>query len=223
MRFSLVFAAVAMAAVVTPTAAQTASEPVRRFQVAVGAGWLGGSAFGEQSADLRAGGSGAAYRLFESDTDLGAAGSFETRLGMALTSRYGIEGRIAISRPELRTLVSSDAEIAGSFTLVERIDQYAFDGGIVIHLDGLATMGLRPFASGGAGYVRQLHEGRAFVEEGALYYAGGGVTRALFSRPQGFLRAAGVRADLRLNVFSLELDDGARSQGSVSGSLVLTF
>jgi hypothetical protein len=32
-----------------------------------------------------------------------------------------------------------------------------------------------------------------------------------------------VRADLRLNFFYLELDEGSRQQGSVSGSLVLTF
>ncbi len=37
------------------------------------------------------------------------------------------------------------------------------------------------------------------------------------------IRAASIRADLRLNLFSLELDEDSRSQGSVSGSLVLTF
>ncbi len=57
-----------------------------------------------------------------------------------------------------QTIVSSDAEPAGSFTLAESIDQYVFDGGIVIRLDEWETWGLVPFASAGVGYVRQLHE-----------------------------------------------------------------
>lgn len=207
----------------TSTNAQTTSEPIGRLQVGVGVGWFGGAAVAEQPADLRAGGSGGVYRLFASDTDLGGAGSFETRVGVALTRRYGIEGRAAISRPEIHTVVSSDAEMSGSFTLAERIDQYVFDGGIVVRLDELVTLGLRPFASAGVGYVRQLHEGRELVEDGPLYYVGGGFTHALFSRTQGLIRAATVRADLRLNMLSLELDDGARPQGSISGSFVLMF
>jgi len=202
--------------------AQVVSEPVGRLQVAVGAGWLGGSAFGDQSADLRAA-SGGPYRLFESETSLGATASFEARVGVLLTRRWGIDGRAAIANPELQTIISSDAEASGSFTVAESIDRYIFDGGIVFRIDEWETMGLVPFASAGAGYVRQLHGEQELVETGHLYYVGGGFTHALFARPQGMIRAASIRADLRLNVFSLELDEDSRSQGSVSGSLVLTF
>ena len=202
--------------------AQTTSEPIGRVQVGVGVGWLGGSVFGEQPADLRAA-SGGPYRLFESDTELASTGEFEARIGILLTRRYGIEGRAAMSSPELRTVVSSDAETTGSFTLAEQIDQYVFDGGIVIRLDEWGTSGLAPFASAGVGYVRQLHEEHELGEDGYLFYVGGGFTHALFSGGQGLIRAASVRADLRLNLISMELDDGRRSQGSVSGSLVFTF
>lgn len=204
-----------------PASAQT-PEPVGRLQVAVGVGWLGGAAFGEQPADLRAA-SGGPYRLFESETTLGSTSSFEARVGITLTPRYGIEGRAAISKPELRTVISSDAEAAGPFTIAETIDHYVFDAGVVIRFVEMDVMGLTPFASGGAGYVRQLHEGQGLVETGHLFYVGGGFTRALFSRPQGLIRAATARADLRLNVYGMELEDGSRSRGSVSGSLVLTF
>ena len=51
------------------------------------------------------------------------------------------------------------------------------------------NMGLTPFASAGAGYVRQLHEEQALVETGHLFYVGGGFTRPLFSRSQGLIRA----------------------------------
>ena len=52
---------------------------------------------------------------------------------------------------------------------------------------------------------------------------GGGLSRLLLARAQGFIRAVSLRADLRLNLMSLESDDGTRPQGSVSGSIVLTF
>ena len=213
---------VAALGAVTPAAAQVQSEPVGRIQVGVGVGWLGGSVFGEQPADLRAA-SGGPYRLFESETDLGATASFEVRVSYGLTSRFAFEGRVARGAPELHTVVSSDAESSGSFTLSESIDQYVFDGGVVIRLNELESMGLLPFASAGAGYVRQLHEGDNLVEEGQLFYVGGGFTRVIFSRPQGFVRSASIRADLRLNVFSLDLDEDSRSQGSVAGSIVFTF
>ena len=202
--------------------AQTTVAPEGRLEVSVGAGWLGGASLGEEAADLRAT-SGGPYRLFESDTQLGGAGVFETRVGFALTRRLTVEGRAAIAKPELRTVVSSDAEASGSFTAVENIDQYVFDGGVVVRLDELRAFGLRPFASGGVGYVRQLHEDQQLVETGHLFYVGGGVTQPLFSRAQGFIRSGCIRADLRLNVLSLELEEDNRPQGSISASLLLTF
>lgn len=202
--------------------AQTASPPAGRLQVSLGAGWLGGASFGEQPADLR-GTSGSPYRLFESETNLRATGVFEARVAFALTRRYAIEGRAALSKPELQTVISSDAEASGTFTAVESLDQYTFDGGVLVHLDELEAFGLKPFAIGGFGYVRQLHEEQQLVEDGHLFYVGGGVMRPLFSRAQGFIRSASVRGDLRLNVLSLDLDEGSRSQGSASASLALTF
>ena len=202
--------------------AQTASSPQGRLQVSAGAGWLGGAGFGEQPADLRTV-SGSPYRLFESDTHLGGTAFFEARVGFALTKRVAIEGRAAVAKPALETTVSSDAEISGSFTAVEDIDQYIFDGGVLVRLDELQALGLMPFAIGGLGYIRQLHEDQRLVETGHLFYVGGGVMRELFSRPQGFIRSGSIRADLRLNVLSLELEEDSRPQGSVSASLVLTF
>lgn len=202
--------------------AQIAPPPSGGFEVSVGAGWLGGAGLGEQPADLRTA-SGSAFRLFESDTHLGGAGSFEARVGFALTRRFTVEGRAAIAKPELQVVASSDAELQGSFTAVEDIDQYVFDGGVLVHLDELEAFGLRPFASGGLGYVRQLHGDQQLVETGHLFYVGGGVLRPLFSRSQGFIQSGSIRADLRLNVLSLELEEDSRPQGSISASLVLGF
>lgn len=222
------FSVAALAAVIVGTAsvstlaAQTVSDPAGRLQVGVGVGWVGGAAFGEQPADLRTA-AGGPYRLFDSETNLASTGSFEARVGMLLSRRYGVEGRAVISKPELHSVVTSDAETTGSFTIAESIDRYVFDGGIVFRIPELEGMGITPFASAGAGYVRQLHDGRELVETGHLFYVGGGITRALFARSQGLIRAMSLRADLRLNLFHLELDEGSRQQGSVSGSLVFTF
>lgn len=203
-------------------AAQTPSTLPGRLRAGIGVGWLGGAEIATQPADLR-GASGSSYRLFQSETELAATPTFDARIGFALTRRYEVEGRAAIHKPELRTVVSSDAEATGSFTITETIDEYVFDGGIVIHLDELKTMGLVPFAMGGAGYVRRLHDRQSLVEEGHLYYVGGGVTRVLFARSQGFVRGASVRADLRLNVLSTELDEDSRFQGSASGVFIVSF
>lgn len=212
----------ALAAIGATRAEAQATPQEGRLQASVGAGWIGGSEFGERPADLRAPSSNP-YRLFESNTHLNGSGMFDARIGFALTRRVTIEGRAAIAKPELETTVSSDAEASGSFTAVEGIDQYVFDGGVMVRLDEFQAFGLTPFATGGMGYVSQLHGNQALVETGHLFYVGGGVTRGLFSRPRGFIRSGSVRADLRLNVLSLELESDSRLQGSVTGSLVLTF
>jgi hypothetical protein len=58
---------------------------------------------------------------------------------------------------------------------------------------------LAPFVSGGAGYLRQLHEDRTFAETGQLYYAGGGA-RYWLHGGRGRTRPVGIRGELRINV-----------------------
>ena len=58
-----------------------------------------------------------------------------------------------------------------------RSSQYVFDGALVWHITGARFAGgsAVPFLYGGAGYLRELHEENAFVEEGVEYHAGGGI------------------------------------------------
>lgn len=222
----VVSALVALCTVHGSASAQTTgSSPASRFDVSVGVGLLGGAAMGQQAADERAGGTAASYRLFESDTILASSRTIDLRVGVAITPRVSVEGRAGLGHPELRTAVSSDAEGAPAITAVERIDQYTFDGGLAVRLNEWRFLGLVPFASGGAGYLRQLHEGQTLVEEGQLYYAGGGVTRELLERGRGLVRSAGLRADVRLYVFSgvVSLGDRWRRQGAFSGRFFVAF
>jgi hypothetical protein len=82
-----------------------------------------------------------------------------------------------------------------------------------------------PFATGGAGYLRQLHEGLTLSEDGHLFYVGGGVRRVLLSRPKGLLRGLGARGDVRLTILSggVTVEDKTRNHFSASASLFVVF
>ena len=45
--------------------------------------------------------------------------------------------------------------------------------------------GLRPFVTAGGGYLRQLHEGLTVIEEGRVFYVGGGARYWIFARARG--------------------------------------
>ena len=85
--------------------------------------------------------------------------------------------------------------------------------------------GLRPFVTAGGGYLRQLHEGLTVIEEGQVFYVGGGARYWIFARARGVPRAGGLRADVRLNVLTggIVVDDRSRRHPSVSGSFFLLF
>ncbi len=210
-----------------PAHAQTSERPVRRLEVTVGGGWLGGAAVGSSDANLRANASPAEpLRLFGTETRIRGAATLQADVGFAFTRRWGVEGGMVMNRPELQTSISEDAEGPPPLTAAERIGQYQFEGRVVVMLDEI-RLGVRtvPFVAAGAGYLRQLHEGRTVVEEGHVYHAGGGLKHWFFARGIGVIKAAGVRMDARLYllVAGIAFDDGPRPHGAVSGSAFVTF
>jgi hypothetical protein len=205
-------------------AAQSASR-LHRIEVAGGVGVLMGAALGSQNADLRTATTGQPYRLFSSRTRMSAAPILDLRLGVPLRRRYAVEAHTAFGHPEIRSAVSSDAEHAPDLIAVERLDQYVFDGGLVVGLDRWSVAGLHPFVTAGGGYVRQLHEGLVVIEDGRVFFAGGGVKHTIHARPRGLIRGIGARADSRLNWLSggIHIDENVRRHVSVSGSLFVVF
>jgi hypothetical protein len=204
--------------------AQAGEPPVRRPEVGVAAGWLSGAGLGATDANLRTR-TGDDYLLFSTESRLTATPMVEARLAYALTRRYAIEGRFGFSRPDLRTSITGDVEGAPAIEVGERIDQYTFEGALVITLPGLRAGSLIPFASGGAGYLRQLHQGLTLVEEGIVYHAGAGVTHRLFTRPQGLFEAAGFRGEARMYAFTGGIAHGsvARVHAAASGGFFVAF
>src|SRR5205085_1273237 len=154
-----------------------------------------------------------------SDTRLGGSIVGGVRLGGWLNRRVGLEGRLGYGRPDVATSVRADAEGAAPMTVVERIDQFVIDAGILVRLEELRLAGWVPYAAGGAGYLRQVHEGLALIEDGHVYHLGGGVVRELSTRAHGIIRAAGLRADARVYFLSggVSLDDRTATHGSFSG------
>ena len=226
MRIGLaVFTAIAGFALLPSLAGAQAALPLHHLQLSGGFGAATGAALGQQDANLRTATPGTPYRLFTTTSRMSAAPMFDLRAGVALTKRFGLDAHASYGHPDVRTSVSSDAEGAPDVTAVERLDEYLFDGGVVFRFDEWTFAGLSPFATVGGGYLRQLHEDLVAIEDGGLFFAGGGVTRAFVVRPRGWWRSVGVRGDARLNVLSggITIDDRRRRRLAVSGSLYVVF
>jgi len=219
------FAVLLLVTAARQVAAQQTEPPVHRLDVWGGAGLFTGGGLGSRDASLRANGSSTPFTLFRSASSLTRAPALEVGLGVLLTRRIGAEARLVYGRPDIRTSVTSDVEGAPAVAVVERIDQYAISGGVVVLIDELRLGGTTPFASAGAGYIRQLHEGRTLVEQGHSFHVGGGVKRWLFVRDRRRLKAAGLRGDARLELVSggVAFDDRLRARGVLSGAFFVTF
>jgi hypothetical protein len=209
-----------------PAATQT-DPPIRRVVVEVGGGILGGAALGSADANLRANATTKQpYRLFSTSTRITPARSVHLRVGFALNRRFAVEGGAVFSRPAIRTSLSADVEGAPAVAVDERVDQYFIETSLLVRLDEI-RLGSRtiPFLAGGAGYLRQLHQGLTFIEEGHFYHLGGGVKHWLLARDRGFVRAAGLRADGRVYVLvsGISFDGRSRPHAAVSGSFFLAF
>lgn len=209
--------------------AQTADErPAHRIEATVGGLWLGGASLGSSTAEIRANRTGtpAPFTLFTTESRFGSTPGLETRVGYGLTKTIAVELGLIFGRPELRTRVDDDVENAPGLTVAEPVEQYFVDGSLLMLLDRFALGGRTvPFVSGGAGYLRQLHEGQTLVETGQVYHLGGGVKHWLALRDRGFVRGAGVRVDGRvyLLVKGIEFEDRVRPHGAISGSFFVTF
>lgn len=211
-----------------PASAQTKTPAPRppsgpRFDVSIGAAFLGASTLGDANADLRR--SGQPLELFATSTRIAASVPIEGRVTFLLGPRYGLEVRGAWARPELRTEITGDVEGASSQTVAERIGLYSLDVGLVIALRPPRTNALAPFISGGAGYVATVHEGLTLLENGVVYRGGGGIKYPMAAGRGGRVKGYGLRADAGLTVMTGGVTTGSRAtrQVSGSGSLYLTF
>jgi hypothetical protein len=214
----------ALVLLIASTAGAQTDPPLHRLQLGAGVGFFGGAALGDADANLRTA-TADPFRVFATSTEQAGTIGLDLRAAVDLTRRFGVEAHTLFARPDVRTSVTNDAENAPAVDAVEQLDQYLIDGGVVIRLHELRMGEWVPFATAGAGYLRQLHEGLTLSEHGHLFYVGGGVRRALLVRPKGFLRGLGVRGDVRLDILSdgITIEEKTRKHLSASGSLFVVF
>jgi hypothetical protein len=213
-----------VAFVLTAAAQPPAAPRGPRMELSVGAGFLGGSSLGAADADLR-GRSNQPFQLFDTSSRIGVSVPLEVRLDFLLGPRYVVEIRGAWSRPELETSVSGDVEGAPELTVIERVDQYSLDLGLLVNLGRARSRTLVPFVSAGAGYAGAVHEGLTLLENGISVRGGGGFKYPLVTQRRGRIKGMGIRADVAVIVLTGGLageNDTAR-QVATSGALYLTF
>jgi len=168
------------------------------WEVSGGATWSDGYDLGTRSAELtRTTGAGTGpFDLFTSSTQVTTATGGHGRIGVYLSRSIALEAGVHYLRPVVSSRLSNDAEQAEDTTATETMSRYVFDGSIVFHLTGLSFAGGKgvPFLTGGAGYLRELHDREELIETGRTYHAGAGL-KLWFG--QG-ARRLGLRADVGL-------------------------
>ena len=197
--------------------AQHAGPPtlrVHRATVSGGVTWSGSYPVGTRNAILRSSAVGPSpppFTLFSAASTVESIAGLEGRVGFAVTRTLAIEVGSAFAKPRVSIAISADPEAAAQVLEGAALDQYVFDAGAVWQLPFRFGPRARPFVSGGAGYLRQLHHGRTLVESGQIYYAGGGV-RYWIRGGSGTTRSLGVRADARATWKKVGIDFDNRTR-----------
>ena len=195
-----------------------------RLELSGGPIWIGAIRFGSSEATLTGAG-GDRFRLFSTSSELLRATGVEARVGYRVTRLVHAEISGSYARPQLSTTVGSDVESGPTLTASEAITQITIEGAGRVDLP-VAAIGrhIMPFATAGAGYLRQLHEGATLVQTGRTYHVGGGATIALLSRDRGWLKQMGVRVDVRAQVRSgIALDGRAHAAPAVAAAIYGRF
>ena len=210
-------------------ASAQAAPSLRTHQFTVGGGvvWSGGYDIGDATASLRGNGPGATpldVTLFTAESRITPATSPELQAGFAATERLAVEFGLAFTRPHIGVEISGDAEAPSQELPGERLQQYVIGGGVTWQVPIRMGARMAPFVSGGAAFLRQLHEDRTMAETGQIYYAGGGA-RYWLRGGHGAGRAYGVRGDARVNFRrkGIDFEDKMRIYPTVSLSVFVGF
>ncbi|HET7217863.1 MAG TPA: outer membrane beta-barrel protein [Vicinamibacterales bacterium] len=176
------------------SAAHAQSRTGGRVEISGGGVFVGGFDLGDRAAQLTAN-AGGTFDQFSTSGTVDPVGGLQARLGVFLSRALAIEGGVRWTRPIFAVRITGDSEDAPDTTAEETLNQYLFDGSAVLHFGDRTSNRAVPFIYGGAGYLRELHEGDALVEEGTEFHAGGGVKIWM-----GASRRVGVRAEAGLSV-----------------------
>lgn len=187
--------------VVSASAQEAPALRAHRVVLEGGLVWSGSYGIGDVTAQMRSNAPGTTpppVTWFAVSSEVGTAASAVARIGFTLTPGVMIEGGGMFGMPRVAMTITADAEAGPQQLDGEQLKQYVIDGALVWQLPLRFGPRLRSFVSGGAGYLRQLHEERTLAETGQVYYAGVGA-RYWFRGGAGRGRSLGLRGDLRAN------------------------
>ncbi len=216
----LCFAAVflcAAAELSLPAPASAQASDAGSIEVSGAARVLGGISFAAVPAFETAPG-GAPVPVFESTSRLEGSIGPVASVGVGLSRALRAEVAFAYNSTRLTTRVSGDTENAPDISVDTPVRQFMVEGGLVAHLRRWQAGALAPFVAAGAGYVRQLYDGRTLVETGTAYYAGGGLYYERLAARPGLVKSAGLRVDVR----ALFMKDGVNLDDATHVAPVLT-
>jgi len=202
-----------------------ADPPVSRLELGVGVRWIGTEPLGTQAANETTG-AGAKSPLFSTTSELGGAAGIDGRVGVRLSHSFVAEIEGTYAKPELRIAVSADTEGAAPVTATETIQQFTIGGNLVWYLPlRQRSPRFAPFAIGGGGYLRQLHDSGTLVDTGSFYHAGGGVSTLLSSGGHWHTKGVGVRADVRafIRTNGVAFDGGSKTSLAAGASVFVRF
>lgn len=193
----------------------------RSWEAAAGVVWLGGMSLGESVATLEQPGGGT-FELFRTETSQDQALGVAASVSFYPSSRLALEAGFSYARPGVSTVVTADAEGAASATSTIGLQQYVVEGSARWYFDR-AFGRFRPFARAGAGWMRQLDEHSAHVENGAAFHAGAGLDRAFVERSQGRVKRVGLRIDARVVGRTGGIDIGGTVRAGVAAGALVFF
>jgi hypothetical protein len=219
----LVIAVAVCAAVLLPPRAAVAQP---RLDVTVSGAWWEGYDLGRQRAAITGPQTptGSPVTLFESDTAMGSGPGAEVRLGWRVFNGVYAEATGGLGVNTIESHVHDDIEQAPAITVSSTLTQITIEGGALVELLTLRLPAgnLVPFAAGGGGYLRQVHEDRVLIETGQTLYVGGGVKwHSAAPKPSGFVQRLLVRADARFvsRTGGVDVGDERRHYITVSGGV----
>ena len=160
------------------------------------------------------------FVLFISDSKVKSAHGIGGQLGYYFSPRWAVEGGVRFAKPVFQTELSNDAEDAPDTVAEETLDQYLFSASVVYHFAG-AGESIVPFVAGGAGYLRELHEGQELVDTGAEYHASFGIKNWFGTARRRF----GLRAEggISFRDGGFDFEDKVRLVPTFGVSLVYLF
>ena len=221
---ALVAAVLAIAAGAgAPAFAQSVAVPrPKTVEISGGVTFVGGYDFGSSNAELTPNAGTPPFVEFKTTNRLKPGVGLQGRIGFVTTPSLAVEGGVRFTRPTYEVRVTDDFEGAPKTTIEETLSQYVFDGALVWHITGARFAGDSgvPFLYGGGGYLRELHEENAFVEEGIEYHAGGGIKWWF-----GQSGRIGIRAEGGISIRDggFDFKDGKRMVPVAGASVIYSF